>query len=171
MMTSGAERAMKLAGWVRRERESGRNAGDIHAAFVTILAGLNLTGLERQRAEQAASVPRAPVVNKPGRANRKRRRESARRWLAVYDVNRAFGGPEEGGWWYDYGVPAEGFESFYSLRAALVRRDEVQAALDRINHDAGPYGDLSSVLCRGALRAIVTREPPAPFPDRRPHYE
>lgn len=168
---SNVSKAMALAGFVRRERENGRNVGDLHAAFVTILAGLNLTGLERQRAEQAASGPRAPVVNRPGRVNRKRRRERVRRWLAVYDVNRAFGGHEEGGWWYDYGVPAEGFESFYSLRSALARRDAVQAALDRINKDAGPYGDLSSVLCRGALRAIVTRQAPASFPDRRPRYE
>lgn len=24
-------------------------------------------------------------------------------WVAIYDVNRAYGGPEEGGWWYDTG--------------------------------------------------------------------
>lgn len=33
-------------------------------------------------------------------------------WLAVYEVDRAYGGPEEGGWWFDCGrlvacVPAE----------------------------------------------------------------
>ena len=33
-------------------------------------------------------------------------------WLAVYEIDRAYGGPEEGGWWFDTGrlvacVPAE----------------------------------------------------------------
>jgi len=28
--------------------------------------------------------------------------------VAVYICDRAYGGPEEGGWWYDCGVPSEG---------------------------------------------------------------
>lgn len=169
-MKNDVNKALALAAFVRNEREDG-GASNLQAIFTKMLADLNLTGLERQRVEQAASVPRAPIVNKPGRVNRKRRRERRREWLAVYDVNRGYGGPEEGGWWYDYGVPVAGIGSFYSLRAALRRRDEAQATCDRINKDAGAYGDLSSVLCAGSLRAIVTPYPPCPFPDRRPRYE
>ena len=25
--------------------------------------------------------------------------------VAVFEVDRAYGGPEEGGWWFDYGQP------------------------------------------------------------------
>jgi hypothetical protein len=26
-------------------------------------------------------------------------------YLNVYDIGRVYGGPEEGGWWYDTGIP------------------------------------------------------------------
>ena len=25
-------------------------------------------------------------------------------WVTIYETNRTYGGPEEGGWWYDYGT-------------------------------------------------------------------
>lgn len=48
-------------------------------------------------------------------------RWSARMWLNLYSVNQSYGGPEEGGWWYDV----------YALHACVpVRsRDEAIAAL------------------------------------------
>jgi len=30
-------------------------------------------------------------------------------WVNVYDMDRCFGGPEEGGWWYDVGTNLASF--------------------------------------------------------------
>lgn len=37
-------------------------------------------------------------------------RRRGRLWLNAYTVDRCFGGPEEGGWWYDQWVPLAGLQ-------------------------------------------------------------
>lgn len=87
-------------------------------------------------------------------------------WINIYDENRAYGGPEEGGWWYTYG------EIVRSIRVPLAHvervRARVQSACDRAN--AGNPG-LGSVACAGVYAVRVERGPGRSYPQERPRYE
>lgn len=104
---------------------------------------------------------------------RSERSRRASHLVAVYLVELASGGPEEGGWWYDAGE--------------LVRVVKVCRTRSAAEDYAGRFNELlrsrrwgpnqgrrpiSSVLSDGEYRAMVF-ETTAPefFPERRPHYE
>ena len=100
------------------------------------------------------------------------------RWVAVYLVDRAFGGPEEGGWYYETGVPETHIMSdevqlaptrFDDIQKAQTTADGWQRALDANSNAGRP--DIGSTLSRGVYRAIVTDHPPEPYPKVKPHYE
>lgn len=100
--------------------------------------------------------------------------------VAIYLVDRAYGGPEEGGWWYDFGervdTPLEGVPNTMLLfvlpteAAARAFAEFLQTKLD-----AGPNAgrrEISSVLSEGRYYAYVYNgHPPARWPEERPHYE
>jgi len=93
--------------------------------------------------------------------------------VAIYLVDRAYGGPEEGGWWYDYGFPAEEYcqytKGFMESDAAIEYMYYLEASLlPSINEGRRP---ISSVLSTGKFNAIVTEGNPKPFPDTIPRYE
>ena len=100
--------------------------------------------------------------------------------VAVYLVQRLFGGPEEGGWYYDGGelctapeLTAFGttFASGHEDRAVAMAA-EVQAHLDRDWNVADHARPLSSVLSAGRYVAQVNEGwPPVAFPVERPRYE
>ena len=90
----------------------------------------------------------------------------------LYLVDRAFGGREEGGWWYDCGHPVlhplnRVFETYEEARRyqyeCLVIQDQLNEGLPSID----------SVLSQGQYRVYVGEENelPAPFPAVKPHYE
>lgn len=93
--------------------------------------------------------------------------------VAVYLADRAYGGPEEGGWWFDSGVPAHEFARFcrgfsrYSLARAYADRLE-RHLLPRVN--AGRR-DKSSVLSDGVYEIEVVSGVPEAYPADRPVYE
>lgn len=89
------------------------------------------------------------------------------RFVNAYDVNRAFGGPEEGGWWFDVGVLLESVTLLPGQDAAWVRErlTEKHAPQFEGNHEIG------SVLCEGQLAVYEEDEPGANFPTEYPHYE
>ena len=66
------------------------------------------------------------------------------RWLTVYHVQQAYGGPEEGGWWYNVGK------------------------YDHMNDSRGLYSVISTGVIRieGATRYIG----PKYTPETRPYY-
>lgn len=72
------------------------------------------------------------------------KRKNTPLYLNVYLANRAYGGPEEGGWWYDVGEP---------LASRRLRRSEKMARAEKY-FDSGclesPLGYLLSVPCPGA---------------------
>lgn len=92
--------------------------------------------------------------------------------VAVYELDLQYGGPEEGGWWYESGD---------LCRIMSVHKDEdaAYAAAWRINsllsyrRRLSCQPGLSSMAYRGGqLEALVMDDyAPKHFPERRPHYE
>jgi hypothetical protein len=89
------------------------------------------------------------------------------RWLTVYHVQLAYGGPEEGGWWYDAGERLEYVDvtgrNFHNTAMQLVAK---HADLD------DPRG-LHSVVSTGVITVIGPSRHPGSehYPDSRPQYE
>ena len=98
--------------------------------------------------------------------------------LVVRD--RAYGGPEEGGWWFDCGEPVDhpfnrGFTSRGEARAyefQLGEDGELDDALEELNEGRA---ELSSVTCEGVYDFMILEADDEgkakPFPEFRPHYE
>lgn len=95
--------------------------------------------------------------------------------VAIYAVDRAYGGPEEGGWYYDYGTPylepeaALHFAAFDNLGKAIDYADHLNLkVLPSWNMGRA---EISSVLSDGRYKALWSEGFPQPFPTEHPHYE
>ena len=99
--------------------------------------------------------------------------------VAVFLVDKAYGGSEEGGWYYDCGEPIEaplpGLNNedvpriFTTEAEACGWANHLQDKLNAtINKGRRP---ISSVLSEGMYQARVCDGYPARFPETRPHYE
>ncbi len=86
-------------------------------------------------------------------------------FVCVYDVGREYGGPEEGGWWYDTGDP------MWETAAAFATEAEAVKYADLLRADFPPTGRRSSVLGGDDYNVEISRELPAFYPAERPHYE
>ena len=99
--------------------------------------------------------------------------------VAIYLTDRAYGGPEEGGWWYDCGErvddPAE-----TECVPAIFRASEIDKAEEccritneRLNATVNKdRREINSVLSEGRYVArICEGYPEERFPLVRPHYE
>lgn len=89
------------------------------------------------------------------------------RYVNAYDCNRAYGGPEEGGWWFDTGVllasvpvTTQADEDTTQLRLRAIFWPRFEG-----NHN------INSVLCEGQLSVCVEDELGHDYPTHRPHYE
>lgn len=90
--------------------------------------------------------------------------EDRPRWVAVYQVDRQYGGPEEGGWYYDAGTLVA---RYHCADAATV-----DAVLDFAREKYPRTDARLSVLGGDDYSVMVTdTEPPAFYPEDRPHYE
>lgn len=99
-------------------------------------------------------------------------------YVTIYLDDRAFGGSEEGGWYYDCGepqlIPFEGisrhrsFDGDYAEIRARRYAASLKPLIKRLNE--GRH-DKYSVLSRGEYAVHIEEEPPAPYPTVRPHYE
>jgi len=90
------------------------------------------------------------------------------KFVNVYLTDRAFGGPEEGGWWYDTG------EAIQSTQFATA--EEAERALNTLRawcegENKERRSDTSSVLSEGRYAARIEEGPAADYPATRPHYE
>lgn len=86
-------------------------------------------------------------------------------FVNAYSVTRHYGGPEEGGWWYDRGTP---------LASVPVPDGEPVAPhvarLEAMFEDE-TCGDLNSVRGGSRLQISVELTFAQPWPASRPHYE
>ena len=94
--------------------------------------------------------------------------EIAPYYLNEYRTNRAWGGPEEGGWWYDTGEFLATRGSYKSRAGAEQARETLESEFARKQEECYPP---SSVLCDGWPELLVEREPGQSFPTERPRYE
>lgn len=105
-------------------------------------------------------------MNKRRRHGAKRRRNFPRTFVNAYAVDLAYGGREEGGWYYDVGDPLASVRvrteaGIERVRERLrVQFADVQGRYDRRQSIGGPD-----------VEVYVQRQPAAPFPSSRPYYE
>lgn len=98
-------------------------------------------------------------------------------YINKYKVNRAYGGPEEGGWHFEFGIFEYSVpEPMYvpeNKEAAIALRDRLQERSDS-HQDAGPGAyrhNLSSVCCEGRTVWRLETHPGKDYPEERPVYE
>lgn len=92
--------------------------------------------------------------------------EQAPCFVAVMLEDRAFGGNEEGGWWYN---TSERIETHYAANNDVLAK--IMARLEREYSNEGRR-PISSVLSEGLYRIKLCRNvPPKYEPAYRPHYE
>lgn len=96
--------------------------------------------------------------------------DRTRHIVAFYEIDRAFGGPEEGGWWYDCGELRRVLRVLPSADAAYDLAARANRLMDRLQRHKR---DVGSVIYTGGRYAACVFEDTAPraFPETRPHYE
>ena len=111
------------------------------------------------------------------------------KYLNIYELGEAYGGPEEGGWWYTVGNPVESqsyadeeLKRMQRTRQVLNERFQ-QAdstyAMGYGNHDGineEGFGDDNFLMKGGVwgrinLTARIEDHPAKGFPSERPYYE
>ena len=110
-------------------------------------------------------------------------------WVNVYEVSQMFGGPEEGGWFFDVGIPAwsqqalcgchelaEGHDDTCPIHHLIVEAEKFMEGLDEgwderfISQDADePEHRGERVYGNQELR--VEKVTGHAYPDVWPHYE
>lgn len=90
--------------------------------------------------------------------------------LAFYEIDKAYGGPEEGGWWYDTGRLVRIARTFKSEERAYRAARRANSLLDRLQWKLRP---VSSVAYDGGRFSASVYKDVAPnhYPEHRPHYE
>ena len=90
--------------------------------------------------------------------------------VAFYEVDREYGGPEEGGWWFDSGVLRRIVKVCKSEDEAYRVARRANTLLDVLQRD---LPSVSSVLYTGGrYRAYVSENTAVVFyPESRPYYE
>jgi hypothetical protein len=93
--------------------------------------------------------------------------------VAVYDTALAYGGPEEGGWWYDHGSLTRIMRIFRHKEGAYRYCRRLNGHLhSRLYGPNQGKREKSSVLSDGVFQAAVyTDYAPKHFPEVRPRYE
>lgn len=90
--------------------------------------------------------------------------------LALYEVDRVFAGPEEGGWWYDAGQLVKTIAVQREHARAVATSERLNRWLDRLQRHRRPVSSIA--YDGGRYRVLVYRDiAPPKFPQERPHYE
>ena len=89
--------------------------------------------------------------------------------IALYEIDRAFGGREEGGWWFDTGELARLLALAPTETRARYLAARANRLLERLQRHRRP---VDSILYEGGRHTAIVYEwaaPPA-FPEVRPQY-
>jgi hypothetical protein len=89
--------------------------------------------------------------------------------VALYEVDRAFGGPEEGGWWYDTGELRRPLALAPTNEAAVAIAARANRLLDRLQRHKRPVDSAAYEGGRHRAHVFTTTAPPA-YPAERPRY-
>ncbi|WP_230771773.1 hypothetical protein [Sphingomonas sp. Leaf4] len=89
--------------------------------------------------------------------------------LAFYETDRAYGGSEEGGWYFDCGTFVRAITIHTSEDTALRVMARANRLLDRLQRYKLP---VDSCIYRGGRHRVCVFDgiPPARFPVERPRY-
>jgi hypothetical protein len=87
------------------------------------------------------------------------------RYVNVYLEDRAYGGPEEGGWWYDCGEPIESVQVFSDEEEA----EKVAELKEKYSNEGRK--PIWSVACRGVYGVRVEDHFAESYPQASPMYE
>jgi hypothetical protein len=85
-------------------------------------------------------------------------------YINIYLVNKQYGGPEEGGWYFDYGT----FINGTSVRQGDAER--MKEFAERLYNNEG-RPEISSVLSKGRYQVVIEDHLGEDWPKERPHYE
>lgn len=93
--------------------------------------------------------------------------------VAIYLEDRAYGGPEEGGWFYNYGIPSDEHAQYVM---GFDNEDEANMYASMLNEIVCPTlnkgrPSIDSVLSEGRFTAIPFEGFPRPWPVHKPIYE
>jgi len=102
-------------------------------------------------------------------------------WVGMYLTDRAFGGREEGGWWYDCGSLVKELWAYKEiacmptchsvLKDAWAARDLMRARIAAAGLNEG-RPDVGSVCSTGIYDALIFEDVlPMGYPNVRPRYE
>ena len=101
-------------------------------------------------------------------------------WVGVFLVDLAYGGPEEGGWWYQTGilvVDPKLYEELGGGPAGFVGHAEAAAYREHLDANVAilnagrPAIEASNSVGVYEVRLARAQVVPTHFPDHRPHYE
>ena len=76
-------------------------------------------------------------------------------YVNLYQTTQCYGGPEEGGWYYEEGV-------YHSCMGAYSSQEEAQKKADRLRIRKLAFRDFA---------AMVQEHPGENYPQYQPHYE
>ena len=91
-------------------------------------------------------------------------------YVNEYLTNRVFGGPEEGGWWYDVGEFQRCHGVYISEALAMNRQNALRDWVEEKRREEDQR-DIDSVLCRSYTQLHIEEYPGADYPQQRPRYE
>jgi hypothetical protein len=90
------------------------------------------------------------------------------KFVNVYLTDRAYGGPEEGGWWYDTAEVVRSTQALVGGDAARLLQTERAWCAEE---NSRRRSDTGSVLSEGRYEVEIDDVPAADRPAQRPHYE
>lgn len=84
-------------------------------------------------------------------------------WVNVYEVDRCYGGSEEGGWWFDTGTPVASVQ--------FNNREDAEAAAEAYREEFPRTDRRFSVLGGEDYNVVIEPHGAKAYPEEYPHYE
>ena len=86
-------------------------------------------------------------------------------YVNVYLIDKAYGGPEEGGWWYEFG---EIINVYPVSNERTAKR--LKSRLENGTYSNEERVSIDSVLSEGEYSVVIEHSPGISWPQRKPYY-